>query len=149
MPFDAQGMLGLLAVLALIIWVVWIGRRRAKQACAREERPTRDALSSRHDLQRAMEELQVNLMEFGRDVEGRIDTRMKALEKLIADADERIEALKQAGCAAPSQAGPSPAHRLVYDLADQGLDKVEIARRAEMTPGEVELVLGLRRARGE
>ena len=93
---------------ALIIWVVWIGRRRAAKSCARDARPDRAALEGRHDLQRAMEELQMNLMEFSRDVEGRIDTRMKALEKLIADADERIKRLAETARRGARPGGPLP-----------------------------------------
>jgi hypothetical protein len=39
-----------------------------------------------------------------------------------------------------------PLHRKVYDLADQGLTPVDIARRIEKPTGQVELILALRRA---
>jgi hypothetical protein len=37
------------------------------------------------------------------------------------------------------------AHRRIYELADEGLSPVEIARRLSQTAGQVELTLSLRR----
>jgi hypothetical protein len=39
-----------------------------------------------------------------------------------------------------------PLHQRVHELADQGLDSIEIARRIERPTGQVELILALRRA---
>jgi hypothetical protein len=39
-----------------------------------------------------------------------------------------------------------PLHQRVHELADQGLDPIEIARRIERPTGQVELILALRRA---
>jgi hypothetical protein len=44
---------------------------------------------------------------------------------------------------APTVAGPSRYQR-VYELADQGLTREQIAREAGLLPGEVELILNLR-----
>ncbi len=141
--------LPVLFVLVILMWVMWIAqRRRARQASSRSDRISPAALDRRHSLQRAMEELEVNLMEFGRDVEARIDTKLVTLQQLIHDADERIERLQALAGTPPAQSGTSPLALKVYELADQGLDKIEIARRADVTPGEVELILGLRRSRG-
>jgi len=143
-----KDLLPLAVVLALVMWVVWAGRRRAMRS-----RESEGALSGsqerRHNLQRAMEELQINVMEFSRDVEGRLETRMRALERLIHDADDRIKRLEELeGKPAPPDAREVPAlHGEIYALADQGFDKIEIARQTDTNPGEVELILALRRSR--
>jgi hypothetical protein len=88
-------------------------------------------------------------MEFGRDVEGRLDTKISALSTLIHDADERIKALQDLAKSphARNSNGVLPLHREVFRLADEGLDKLEIARRTQIAPGEVELILALRKNR--
>ena len=53
------------------------------------------------------------------------------------------------GSAQDSVAAPQridPLHQRVHELADQGLDSIEIARRIERPTGQVELILALRRA---
>lgn len=47
--------------------------------------------------------------------------------------------------ATPSNA-LDPLHRKVYDLADEGLNPVDIARQIDRPTGQVELILALRRA---
>ena len=137
-------------VLLAIVWVFWYGRRRTHDKATRYEAVADDkVLDQRNKLQRAMEQLQVNIMEFGRDVEGRLDTKIAVLKRLLADADERIKHLETLTKSGQSrQAGEVlPLHREIYRLADEGLDKVEIARRTSATPGEVELILSLRKQR--
>lgn len=50
--------------------------------------------------------------------------------------------------AVPAEAPPAPApvnrHQKVYDLADQGLNRDQIAKESGILPGEVELILNLR-----
>lgn len=135
-------------VLALAV-ILFVGRRR--RARSRAPRPSTDAIDDRQRrIVRAIGKLEISLMEYGRDVEGRLDMRIRTLGQLIQDADQRIEKLGKLGDSADVPGDPEKIareHRQVYDLADQGLDKVEIARRTSTTPGEVELILGLRRTR--
>lgn len=37
-------------------------------------------------------------------------------------------------------------HRKIYDLSDQGLDLLEIAQRTDQTPGQVQVILALRKS---
>lgn len=131
-------------VALLLIWTISYGRRRAARVKRAEAVFSQDEQDNRGRLQRAMEQLQVNIMEFGRDVEGRIDTKVATLSRLIQDADERIARLEELKGHSSRANGVPPLHAEVYRLADEGLDKVEIARRTAMTPGEIDLVLGLR-----
>lgn len=45
---------------------------------------------------------------------------------------------------APATPAPKARHQKVYDLADQGLDRDQIAKASGLLPGEVELILNLR-----
>jgi len=137
----------LLVALALV-WIITYGRQRAEKAQKSEAALSRDELDQRQRLQRAMEQLQVNIMEFGRDVEGRLDTRIATLGRLVQDADERIKRLEELTSQATRGAhAMPPLYREIYRLADEGLDKVEIARRTGTAPGEIELILSLRKDR--
>jgi len=137
------------AVLVGLIIAVIMLRRQIRPAQTRQPVANDKVLDQRAKLQRAMEQLQINIMEFGRDVESRLDTKIAVLTQLIRDADERIKRLEGLSKSGRSH-GPNdlpPLHKEVYRLADEGLDKLEIARRTSTTPGEVELILGLRKQR--
>ncbi len=148
MPDGLQGYLPLALVVIALAVVLMLGRRRTvRKQPGPAEKGTTDP---RIELRKSMEQLQISLMEFGRDVEGRLDTRIHTLSKLIRDADERIERLEKLAGANHRPVPEAPdLHREIYRLADEGLDKVEIAKRTSVTPGEVELILGLRRKRGQ
>lgn len=100
-----------------------------------------------------------------------IDSRVERLEKLLAQADERLGRLEagvrresplvetrhatpsravkpsarpQSGAASAPEFLPDPVARQVYELADQGRTPVEIAGSLEEHVGKVELILALR-----
>ncbi len=150
MPEDLGNYLPLLLVVAALIFVIMLGRRRVRSGGGREQ-GGEGAKDARVRLRKSMEELQIKLMEFGRDVEGRLDTRIRTLSELIREADERIARLEEMKGVRNRASGDElpQLHREVHRLADEGLDNIEIARRTSTTPGEVELILGLRRQRGE
>jgi hypothetical protein len=52
----------------------------------------------------------------------------------------------QVAAGAPPNAGVFPAHREIFDLADQGLSPVEIAQHLAKPTGQIELILNLRKA---
>lgn len=139
------------ALIALaIVAVLWLGRHRRRAKNSARSAPPERPIEERQRLTKAIRELEVNLMEFGRDIEGRLDTRIHTLQELLKQADQTIARLDELnGEKARRTDKVPPLHREVYQLADDGLDKVEVARRTSMTPGEVELILGLRRTRGE
>ena len=110
-------------------------------------------------LRRDLESLILELQELSRKISAEIDTRFAKLEAAMQDADRRIAVLnrltRQTGEAAakpsPSASTPrasdSPEERYtaIYELADVGFTPVEIARDLGRTPGEVELILNLRK----
>jgi hypothetical protein len=147
-PQPWRSALPLLLLVIFFAWVVWMGKLRGKTNKPREKGMSSADLTGRDRLQKAMEQLQINVMEFGRDVEARLDTKIRTLEQLIRDADERIKRLQELeGPGAPDGGGTQALHREIYLLADQGIDSIEIARRTGAAPGEVELILGLRKTR--
>ena len=96
------------------------------------------------------DELLVELQELSRRTSAEIDTRFAKLEAAMHDADRRIAVLnrlaRQVAESQPSTgAGGDPRHTVIYELADAGFTPVEIARELGKTPGEVELILNLRR----
>ncbi len=140
-------------------------RRTAPRTSAREMYADLQRESAvRHDVERVMLELD----QLARQIHGRIDTRFAKLETVIRDADERIEKLSRlartvgtgdaldvtvseddGAASPPTEEVPDERHALVYRLADGGLPIADIAREAERTTGEVELILALRRAKSE
>lgn len=134
----------------------------------RAQRPRREPVpqprpqSMEREMRRDLESLMVELQELSRKISAEIDTRFVKLETAIRDADRRIATLNRlargqetasfADLPAASSAGefdPGVAadtrHQVVYELADAGFSPVEIARDLGKTPGEVELILNLRR----
>jgi hypothetical protein len=77
------------------------------------------------------------------------DQHAGRLERLIADSDARIKRLESLSAIADARSRiepkRDPLNQQIYELADEGLAPVEIARRLEQQTGKVELVLALRR----
>jgi hypothetical protein len=79
------------------------------------------------------------------------DRHAQRLEALIARAEQtirRLEHLSNSDAAAARSLvrgdGVDPLNRRIYELADDGLPPVEIARQLNQQTGKVELVLALR-----
>lgn len=118
------------------------------------------------------EALQIELHDSFREMSGRIDTKIRVLNELILEADQRIEELQRlynqwgefsSAVREGSDDGPlvvefdrdqphvsSPrADRIlkIYLLSDSGLSAAEIAQRVSQSEADIELILGLRRRR--
>lgn len=154
-----------IAVVAMMI------RRHARKSAVFDDPRRQD--SAEGELRHSMDRLLVELQEASREINATIDTKTAVLNKLIADADKRIEALKAAETApAPARCEsapeppptaaprrPEPVERdevrrrsvlehEIHRLADAGKTELEIARLTGLPRGEVELVLSLRRMPG-
>jgi hypothetical protein len=106
---------------------------------------------------------EVAMHDYARQIRGELDSKMRVLQSLIAEADRaaaRLEravqnsrplppAVNQAGVV-PSSPDPAasdstpPRREEIYTLADYGLPAAEIAHRTGVPGGEVELILRLR-----
>ena len=104
---------------------------------------------------RALEDLMADAEELTGRLAANLDAKAARLERLIAQADERLNRLEDRA-AAESRPRPErrpglttddtdPLNRRVYDLADRGLPPVEIAKQLSQQVGQVELILNLRR----
>jgi len=142
-----------------------------------KNRKPRDVVREVHDDFRKAEasytgrlnQIEVRLHDFSRDVEGRIQTRLALLDQLIVDADREIDRLEKLLMAArptsslgpdiitlPTASAPAtlavspPAEQdpleQIYALADAGHTPDEIAARVGLPTGRILLVLNLRRA---
>jgi hypothetical protein len=146
--------------LAALILLMIIPRRLARRSRVLDD-PARGP-SPHEALRRSMDQLLVELQETSREINATIDTKMIALNRLIEEADHRIETLRELrrpGGAAGTPASPAreelplsaealkrrELEREIYRLADEGKTELEIARITRTPRGEVELVLSLRR----
>jgi len=165
-----------LAALAVAILILLrrshriLGRRKQDDSpMVRLPRPKQEK-SSHSNLDAPADVLrwEVQMHETARDLSGQLDSKMSALQALIADADRAAARLETALSRAtapplgdstpPTQAdalGPlhtaeddrsaaSDRREEIYTLADYGLDAAGIANRVGLPIGEVELMLSLR-----
>jgi hypothetical protein len=121
-------------------------------------------------MQGQLEELMVEVEAMARRFGVQMDAKARRLENLLAQADERIEELRelqgqpprdssphfeQANEPQQTQLSPRPVEPIiedplaasVYSLADSGLDAHAIAMQLNEHVGKVELILALRNAR--
>lgn len=142
----------LLITCGLVLGVVLlVNHYRRWVAGGRPERPAPVAAASPDML--SMQELE----ELTQRLAVSLDEKTARLEGLLAQANRSIERLEQAleiagqgtllSTSMPFMDQPpiDPIHQRVYELADQGMSSVEIARTLEQQPGQVELILALRR----
>jgi hypothetical protein len=125
-------------------------KRAPGGAGKREDRATEgtNSDSRRHAPEgRAMGATLRDAEELAALVAEQVDRQAARLERLMAEVDERIRKLERLReePPVPRQAeATDPMNRRIYDLADQGLPPVEIARTLNQQTGKVELVLALR-----
>jgi hypothetical protein len=122
-----------------------ISRARA-QTPPRDPRRMIQELREREEIQGDLQKLVVDIQELTRQNIAVLDTKMKILQQLIADADARIKALGPTAANAGAGAEP-PLRQKVFEMADRGLDAHQIGRQLGMERGEVDLILGLRQVK--
>jgi hypothetical protein len=137
-------MAGLAAAIGL--WNARRSRRPGDQQAT--EDLIRQAQAARADLAALLEQME----KVASKVEGKVDGQLQRLHDAVDHARLSIEKLQQ--LQTPAMDGGKRPLRLrgtlaqqVDQLAQEGLDAVEIARRAQLDVGEVELLLSLRRSR--
>jgi hypothetical protein len=149
----------LLSAIASFLLLKGVRRRQRERAAAGEVIGPRDParlpadLEKKERLRRDLETLIGELQDLSRKISAEIDTRFAKLEASIRDADRRIAVLnrlaRQGGTpgedSSPECDENSGRYTVVYELADAGFSCVEIAKDLGKTPGEIELILNLRR----
>ena len=158
--------IGLLVGGIVILLLVTARHRRARMTAGRSisRSDHRRGKASGDETLREVEAVMAQLDQLSRQIHGKIDLKLATLQKLIRDADQRIDQLSrmQRGAQGDStfdielesetpdrpndndQQGP---HDAVYRLADSGYTPLQIAKELARHTGEVELILSLRRAK--
>ncbi|MEM1212746.1 MAG: hypothetical protein AAGI68_10665 [Planctomycetota bacterium] len=124
-------------------------------------------LKEEHGVRGDLESLMVDIEQLAKRLSSQLDAKVTEVEKVLAEADQRIAQLQSnsppapaAAEAHPQPASPTPAKQnatapplpvdpltqAVYDLADAGQEPADIAQQTGEHLGKVELILALRRA---
>ena len=166
MPLFAESnqlILVFIAAIAVVTWMLlmrshrYFGRQRASEPENKwETKPTPKTPAAQGELPDSVARWEVEMYESARRMSAQLDSKMSALQALIADADRaaaRLEALLSGKPSSDTNTDnstaslklPSDAHREeIYTLSDYGFTAADIARRLDAAVGEVELILGLR-----
>lgn len=154
----APGQLGVLVALGAILFVALRWRKvQIQKQQQRHEAPEPRTFAQPPSTGAVRAEVQAMLAdieETTRRAAAQIDNRCQKLEILIAEADRKLQQLDgqlqmPMRSAPPLAAASAPAndpHQPVYDLADRGMDARQIAQTLGKQPGEIELVLALRKS---
>jgi hypothetical protein len=158
-------------VLGLLLIVIFLPRFLRKKTAASDKSSARPSSAGVIGARGQIEDMIVKLDDIGRETYARLDTKIRILNRLIEEADEKIRALQALNAAAPAPetkarpAEPKPAkpangpakpasaekekYTDVYALADAGQSVLSIARQTGMQPGEIALLLELRRTKNK
>ncbi len=145
---------GLIACGVALLFLSLILPRMAARKKASSAAPPMLSRERGQEMQRTLDEVFLQLQEFSRETMGKLDTRIRMLNQLVVDADERIRKLQSlppipptiaaAAAPAPPPAPTNPLHERIYRLLDKGTSLGEVARDVGLPKGEVELIAGLR-----
>jgi len=127
-------------------------KRDGGSAIVRTPRPQPEGPPRPADAPPEMLRWQVEMHETARELSGQLDSKMAALQALVAEADRAAARLEAALAETPADQDHPPAasadfpetRQQICTLADYGYPPAEIAARAGLPVGEVERVLGLR-----
>ena len=168
---ESPGLLpSLLVGFGIILAVFMLLRHQWRRQAARASSPDRNAtpteriesIRTRASGSETLHTTMAEAVELAQRLGAELDNKAERLEQLLAEADRTVRRLEGAassarpagriGGAEPDASaegndeGADPATRQIYELADQGLEPVEIARRLDQHLGKVQLILALRRA---
>ena len=145
-PFTLMMVAGIILLIVTVLRIPRVTRRKRE---ARDRGEKLAAQSPEVKLRRTMEDLLVEIYELSREMNARIDTKMRAFEALLRRAEEVAARLEKADAAGGALDEPveSSKYEEIYRLADEGKSVAEIARASGEHPGEIELILNLRRRR--
>ena len=152
-PKPMVGVLWVFLVVAALFVAVVLPRLRRRRDEPRETLGTFGpaAGGAREELERLLTEIQ----DLSREHIARLDTKIRMLNQLLLECDQKKRELEELLGKAPS-ADPSPKpapaaratnplHDQVYSLQDSGKEILDICAATGLEKGEVELILGLRK----
>lgn len=138
------------------------GRAGSNRSVAKSDQRRGQSVDDR--TLREVEAVMAQLDQLSRQIHSKIDLKLATLQKVIHDADQRIDRLSRLQRSAhgettldvqlesetphrPVDEDNESPHDAVYRLADSGYTPLQIAKELARHTGEVELILSLRRAR--
>jgi len=141
-------------------------KRRRRMATDLTPHEQIERMQQQRGMRGDLEDLMVEIEQLAKRMGSQLDAKSIQLERLLAEADRRIEQLqslsKKVGCEdrwsnSPNSSVPQKVvfsnvdppndalAKSIYAMADQGLESDEIAKRLDELVGKVELILALRR----
>ncbi len=146
--------MGFLSVLfaGVVCWRMWLARKvREEQAMHGRTQDRREASEAMERVATHVNQFELRLYDFNREVEGRIETRLTQLDQLVVEADREIvrlqDLLRKKGTDNTTAAGPditlpgSSAKTSAQPSAQTG-----DATRGPLTPWQRRMVLHLSEA---
>ncbi len=136
------------AVAALVVLVLlWLFIRKKRCFTPRQSLSADQVEQTQRDLLEIKDELEQLVSR----IDIQVEQRVRELKKLLARVDGKIELLRGMESSAQLMTKEKSGcdQSLIIKLSRQGLDSLEIARRMEMTVGEVELIINLQRGSKE
>jgi len=148
-------------------------KRRKKAAVRPTPHEQIDRMKQQRGMRGDLENLMVEIEQLSRRFGAQLDAKSIRLERLLGEADRRIEKFQELirepqaahspqkgdplapppqGASDPQHAGgggrvlADPLAKSVYALSDQGLEPADIAQRLGELVGKIELILALRNA---
>lgn len=151
-PKPMVGVLWVFLVVAALFVAVVLPRLRRRRDEPRETLGTFGpaAGGAREELERLLTEIQ----DLSREHIARLDTKIRMLNQLLLECDQKKSELEALLGKAPSAEAPAkspaarpsnPLHDQVYSLQDSGKEVLDICAATGLEKGEVELILGLRK----
>lgn len=123
--------LALVGIILLIggwmLWrTVWLRQRVAQQDPLRELQQERAAREQRPES--LVQEMELRLFDYGREVEGRVETTLNVLDQLILDAEQEIQRLETLLQASHQKACEAEWPAKIERLITAGLTDAEIVQ---------------------
>lgn len=150
--------IALYVVLALVLVLLMVLPTRLRRRSLAALRQTEEA-----KLRESIDKLLVDLQEIGRQMNAKLETNIRVLNRMIEEAEEKRKELsalieRASSLSMPvkeAEPRPDPLHLFtqryshIYKLADEGKGLLDIAELTGMPPGEIDFVLALRRGKKE
>ncbi len=151
----------ILCGLMLLVVAFVLRRSFSKSKASRRRDPQREARAEIHKAEASyaavINKMELRLHDYARDIEGRIETKLAVLDRLLMEADQKIDQLNALAKSPDTLIQPQPAlteaSRLdsqdellkIYRLADKGLSLDEISELTQQPASHVRLILKTRR----
>ncbi len=128
MPDASLALVGIILLTGgWMLWrSAWLRQRVARQDPLRELRQERAAREQRPES--LIQDMEIRLFDYGREVEGRVETTLGVLDQLILDAEQEIQRLETLLQASQQQVAEAEWHAKIERLLTAGLTDAEIVQ---------------------